>query len=480
PRRRSRSSRAGSSRAFFFLPFAAMGGYWNQPLYLGGTGDDGQCIVNPLSHMILDVYDSMNIYNPKLQFKVSEKTPDDFLKKALDMIRRCHNSVVFVNEELTVRALEAAGISPEDARHADIKGCYEYAAPGELITEMFYVNSLKPLEYVLHNGRDGITGEEMGLKTGEPECFGDFGEFFDAYLAQLGALLDRVCEIGNVIESHYTDINPQPLYSATVRECLEKGREAYDGGAKYNNSSLEFGFIATAADSLNAIRKYVYEKKTVTLRQLKDILDADWTGFEPLRRRIMNDPEKYGNNREEPDRIAVRITEFLYGRVVGRPNSPVRGGSWNAGLHVARQYIYQGKKTAATPDGRKAREELSKNASPSQGCGREGATAAILSVTKINAVHLREDVSLDLALLPASVSGNDGLTAMLGLVRTFMRLGGHAVHMNVFDTVMLNDAFQNPDKYRDLQIRVCGWNVLWNNLGSAEQLAYIRQAEALK
>ena len=135
--------------------------------------------------------------------------------------------------------------------------------------------------------------------------------------------------------------------------------------------------------------------------------------------------------------------------------------------------------TLASANGRRRGEELSKNLSASMGQNREGATAAILSATKLDVTTFGYDAPLDLGLLPSAVKGEDGLEAMYGLLMTFCRRGGHAIHINVFDADTLRDAQAHPEKYQDLQIRVCGWNVLWNNIGKAEQDGFIRQAEAL-
>ena len=149
------------------------------------------------------------------------------------------------------------------------------------------------------------------------------------------------------------------------------------------------------------------------------------------------------------------------------------------GFHVARMSYIQAAKTASSPNGRLKGEELSKNLSASMGMNREGATAAILSITKIDVTAFSGDACLDLGLLPSAVKGEDGLEAMFGLLMTFIKRGGHAMHINVFDADTLRDAQAHPEKYQDLQIRVCGWNVLWNNICKKEQDAFIRQAEGL-
>ena len=164
---------------------------------------------------------------------------------------------------------------------------------------------------------------------------------------------------------------------------------------------------------------------------------------------------------------------------MGRPNAERRGGTWTCGFHVARMSYIQGSKTAASPNGRLLGEELSKNCSASMGQNREGATAAILSTTKLDATGFTSDAALDLGLLPSAVQGEDGLEATDGLLMTFMRRNGHALHINVFNGEILRDAQAHPEKYQDLQIRVCGWNVLWNNINKEEQDKFIMQAENL-
>ena len=281
----------------------------------------------------------------------------------------------------------------------------------------------------------------------------------------------------NELDKYLGHINPLSLLSATFPSCLEKSKDAIGGGARYNNSCMQFGFLADISDSLSMIRKYVYDKKELTLEELVAILDKNYEGAELFRRKLLADREKYGNNKDLPDAIAKDLVEFITQNVYGRSNS--RDGGWGCGFHVARMSYTQGALTAASANGRSRGEELSKNTSASMGQNREGATAAILSATKIDATSFTSDAALDLGLLPSAVSGEDGLEAMYGLLMTFCKRGGHALHINVFDADTLRDAQAHPEKYQDLQIRVCGWNVLWNNINEEEQDGFIRQAEAL-
>ncbi len=466
--------------AYYLMQFAAIDNYWGQPVYLGGTKADGSTEINELSYIFLDVYDRMGIYNPKIQLKVSDKnTPKEFILKALDMIRRGNNSIVFVNEDTIVKAMMHHGASYEMARTADISGCYEFGARSSFGCGMNYVNLLKPLEYALHGGRDGVSGYPSGLPCKDVSEYATFDEFYAEYKRQLKFIVDNVIEIVNGFEDYLYVVDPLSLLSATFPSCLEKKKDAIGGGAARNGSSLMFGFIADMADSLAMIKKHIYDNKTISFPELKAALDRNFEGDEKLRMKLLLDPDKYGNNRDLPDGFAVDVSEYLASIVHARPNCKVRGDVWKLGFHVARQSYDQAPMTASSPNGRLIGEELSKNCSASMGQNREGATATILSITKIRAEIFANDVPLDLGLLPSAVQGEDGLMAMYGLIRTFLVRGGHAIHINVFSAEKLRAAQREPEKYRDLQIRVCGWNVLFNNICRAEQDGFIRQAEAL-
>ncbi len=466
--------------AYFFLQFTAIGNYWNQPVFLGGCKADESTEINELSYLFLDTYDKMGIYNPKIQIKVADSTPKDFILKALDMIRRGNNSIVFISDATIRKALENAGDTPEQARLCNITGCYEYQSQGTYVSSMNYLNLMKPLEYALHKGCDGVTGQFAGLESPDPASFRSFDEFFCEYKKQLAFLINGTMETVNGFEDYLSYINPQSMLSATYESCMEKGLDAMGGGAVKNETHMLFGFLADAVDSLTNIKKFVFDSKKISLSQLRDILDQDYANHETLRLELLADRDKYGNNKDLPDSIATEISEFVCQLICGKPNAKKRGGQWNLGFHVARQSYEQAPKTASSPNGRLKGEELSKNISASMGMNREGATAAILSATKINATAFTSDASLDLGLLPSAVSGEDGLEAMYGLLMTFIKRGGHAIHINVFDADTLRAAQKEPDKYKDLQIRVCGWNVLFNNINKKEQDAFICQAEGLQ
>ncbi|MGN1094527.1 MAG: pyruvate formate lyase family protein, partial [Candidatus Neoclostridium sp.] len=458
--------------AYFLMQWSAIGNYWGQPFYMRGSRADGSCKINDLSYDIIEVYDRLGIYNPKIQIKYNENLPPDFLNKILDMIRRGQNCFVFCCEPAMIKAVMSYGATYEEALNMDIRGCYETGVKAnEVSAAAAYVNAAKAAEYVFSNGFDRRCGRQIGIKTGEIDELETFEDFYRAVLRQWEYLIESALEIGNEYDKRFAYVNPSSLYSATVETSLKNASDGYGGGVKFNNSSvLNCGF-AGLVDSIMAVKKFVYDNKEVTLSTLKAALEADWKGFEKLKAKLKNCPYKYGNGEEETDTYAEMLARYFANKVNNRPNG--RGGVYKAVMHSAMQFVWQGEKTLATPDGRGAGEELSKNASPVPGADRKGVTALINSAVRLNPSLYSESFCVDVMLHPSAVEGDDGLAAMKALSDVYLKNGGMSIQINVFDSDVLRKAQENPDKYENLQVRVCGWNVLWNNLSKAEQDAYI-------
>ena len=461
--------------AYFLMQFSAIGSYWGQPIYLAGTNPDGSSKVNEVSHLILDVYDSLGLYNPKIQIKISKSTPKDFVLKALDMIRSGTSSIVFVSEDTALKALMRNGATYDEALDSVIKGCYEYTTKANCIGISFNTfNALKPIALVFNNGKDKATGIQVGLQTGNVADFKDFREFYYAYLAQFDDIIENSLHCLDHMEKYIHEVNPSSLYSATIPACVESMTDALDCGIKNVSDMLINGF-ASAVDALMAVYELVYEKKLTTLAELKEALVANWVGHEKLRIKALNCKHKFGVGDKMADSYANAIHTFFSSHFTGRKNC--HGGNYEYELHSARAFIEQGKKTEATPDGRRDWEDTSKNVSPTTGMDKNGITALVRSATSIDLSVSDSGACLDAMLHPSSVQGDDGLEVLFSVLDTYMSRGGASIHFNIFDADTLRDAQANPEKYKNLQVRVCGWNVLWNNMVKEEQDMYILRAE---
>lgn len=464
---------------YFLFQWSAIGNYWGQPFYMGGTNADGSTKYNELSYDILDVYDELGIYNPKIQVKINENTPDRLLFKVFDMIRRGKSCFALCCEPGMIKAVMGYGSTYEEALNMDIRGCYETGVrANEVSSATGYVNALKSVEYVFSNGFDSRIGKQLGLKTGELKDLKTFEDFYSAVLKQWENLIEMTIDVSKQYEKYLSFINPSNMYSATIEGALKKGADAYQSGVKFNNSALLNCGFASLVDAIMAVKEFVYDKKDVTLETLSAALAADWKGFEDLHTKVVKSLRKYGNDDAETDRYTEAMSAYFASKVNNRPNA--RGGVYKAIMHTAMEFVWEGEKTGATPDGRYAGDEISKNGSPSVGMDREGVTALIKSALKARPYTYCESFCLDVMLHPTAVSGDEGLEIMKSLLFMYMKNGGQTVQFNVFNTETLRDAQKRPEKYQNLQVRVCGWNVLWNNLSEKEQNAYITRAENIR
>ena len=380
-----------------------------------------------------------------------------------------------MNDSVAAAALNNIGISPDDARDYIPVGCYEPCALGKEVpcTCSGRINIPKAVEIAIGKGCDLIQNELIGKKIDYE--MDSFERFFQAIKDQLEYFVARTMEQVNAYEKYFMEINPAPFFSGTLAECVEKGKDAYAGGAKYNNSSLNAFGLANAVDAIVAVKKLVYDEKDFSLSELAEILSNNWGGNESLRRKCQKLLPKYGNNHPEADAVMVALTAFISCLINGKPNG--RGGVYRCGYFSIDWNTGFGKATAALPDGRLCGVPLAKNMNAVTGCDKSGVTALINSVTKLDYERIPNGTVLDLMLHSSAVRGEDGMRAMLGIVAAYMRKGCMALQINVLNPQLLKKAQEHPECYSTLQVRLCGWNVYFVDLTRTEQDEFIRMSE---
>ena len=465
--------------SYFLMQWSAIGNYWGQPFYMGGTNKDNSTKYNELSELILDVYDELEIYNPKIQLKINANTPDSILNKAFDMIRRKNASIVFCCEPAMIKAVMGYGATYEEALDMDIRGCYETGVrANEVSSGSGYINAAKAVEYVFTDGFDTGICKQVGIHTGRLSEIKSFEDFYFAFLKQWEYLIETSMKITNDAERFLSYVNPSSMYSATIETSLKNARDGYGGGVKFNNNAMLNCAFASVVDSIMAVKEFVYDKKEITLQQLAECLANNWQSSLKLKYKIKKSEHKYGNNDELTDIYAAAMSKFFVNKINNVPNS--RGGVYKAILHSARAFVVQGEKTGALPDGRCAGEELSKNADAVVGMDRKGVTAFIESAAKLSPADYHESFCISVMLHPSSIDKENGFKIFKSIIMTYMKKDGMAIQFNIFDANMLKDAQTNPEKYANLQVRVCGWNTLWNNMSKKEQDAYIERSEKIQ
>lgn len=458
----------------YFVKFHAMKVLANTPFTLCSLDRDGKTVFNELTDVLLDTYGALCIHDPKIQIRCSGGVPDAFLSKALALIAKGNSSIVFMNDDVVIRGLCAVGQTVEDARGYVPVGCYEPMALGEELPCSCNgrINLPKAVELALTGGTDMLNGDRLCASRALPESW---DAFYETVLDILREFVDRAIRLINGYESVYPDVNPAPLFSATYASCVQNGCDAYAGGAKYNNSSINVFGLAELTDSMLAVQKLVFEQKLVSLSELGQILRENWQGHENLRLLSRNKLPHYGNGNAEADALAAQLSKTICGMINGRANA--RGGVYRCGGFSIDACEFFGDITSALPDGRLAGQMLSKNMCAVAGADCSGVTALIRSVTKIDYTDMPNGTVLDVVLHESAVRGEDGMCAMLELLKTYLRLGGLAIHFNVLDPAVLREAQLHPEQYSTLQIRLCGWNVYFVNLNRKEQDSFISRAD---
>ena len=442
---------------------------------VGGLNADGNDAVNELSYLILEVVEEMRILQPGSMVQVSRKNPDQLLLKATDIFATGFGQPSVFNSDAIVEELMRQGKSVEDARKGGASGCVETGAFG---TEAYfltgYFNLTKVLEIALHDGMDPRTGKQTGLQTGDPARFNSYRELYRAFEAQLKHFIDIKIEGNNRIEELYIKWLPAPFLSLLIDDCILNAKDYHAGGARYNTSYIQGVGLGSITDSLTAIKHHVFDEKTLTMVQLLAALDADFKGFWEIRKSMVYDTPKYGNDDDQADDQAKEVFFSFFRMVDGRPT--YRGGTFHINMLPTTSHVYFGSLTGAMPDGRKAGEPLSEGISPVQGADHLGPTAVLKSASKID--HIKTGGTLlNQKFSPQLLEKEVGRLAVVKLIRGYFALGGHHIQFNVVSAGTLRDAKRHPERHRDLIVRVAGYSDYFNDLTEELQDEIIRRTE---
>lgn len=442
---------------------------------LGGLYRDGSNAVNEISYIILEVVDELHLLQPQCNVQISKITPNEFLKAACRVIRKGYGYPSVFNADTVIMEQLRAGKTVEDAREGGCSGCIETGAFGkEAYILTGYLNVPKILEITLNNGIDPLTGGKVGIKTGDPRSFRTFDELYSAFEKQLNYIVDLKIRVNNQIERIYAENVPAPFLSVVIADCIAKGKDYYDGGPRYNTNYIQCCGIGTVTDSLSAIRKHVFESRKVSMDDLLKALSSNFEGQEALRLTLNNKTPFFGNDDHRADGIMQRVYDSLFDAIDGKPNT--KNGRYHLNMLSTTCHIYFGKKLGASANGRRAGLPISDGTSPSQGADRNGPTAVIKSLGKMDQVRSGGTL-LNLRFLPSVLEKDEDLDKLVQLIRTYFNLNGHHVQFNIVDTKTLRDAQAHPEEYRDLLVRVAGYSDYFVDLDIHHQEEIISRTE---
>lgn len=455
----------------------AFGGYpMFQNLIVGGVDERGEDITNDLSLLCCKVTAMMKLPQPSLSIRWHKNSPESLKRAAAEVAAAGTGMPAYFNDEIIIPVLLHAGCTLEEARDYAEVGCVEPQPQGrcEGLYSGGFTNLCRIFELALNDGRDLVTGKQLGPRTGLE--FASFEAFYEAFRRQMNHFIYLHSLGQNAVDLSHKIHCPTPLVSCLVDDCIEVGLDVRSGGARYNFTSPNAVGLANAADSLETIRQKVFTERKYSLADIREILAANYQGREAVRQEFINDVSKYGNDVDSVDLLARRVGEdyCLEWRTYGN----VRGGVYQAGLQsISAHALFVGG-SSATPDGRRREDLVSDGGvSPAQGRDTRGPTAVCRSVAKLNHLEATNGALLNIKFHPSAVEGERGLKNIMDLVDGYFTLGGQHTQFNVVSTETLREAQKHPEKHGDLVVRVAGFSVLFTSLDRVLQNDIIERTE---
>lgn len=453
----------------------AFAGYplW-QNVTIGGVDEFGRDACNELTYLVLEATEGVEVVQPSVSLRWHKKLDAKVYDKALVSVQKGLATPAFFNDDLIIPLVLAKGATVKEARDYSILGCVEPYVGGctDGRPNVGYINTVKLVELVLHNGYDPVSKKQIGLKTGNPEEFTGMEDIMQAYKTQLAYFAKMMLDNYNTVGAIQSAMQPMVFGSVMLNGCMEKGMTMQDGGAKYSFSGAFITALANTADSLAALDEIVYNKKYVSIVELIKAMDANFENAEPIRQLLINKAPKYGNDDDKADDYARQIVDMTVDEIDKYRDS--RGGRYTLSALSQSFNVLQGKSVGATPDGRFAYSALANNVSPVQDC--EGPTAAVNSVSKIDQMRLLTGALLNQKFDPQFVKGAEGRRLLGSVVDTYFAEYGEHIQINVVSEETLRDAQKNPDKYRNLMVRVAGYSAYFIELDREVQEDVIRRS----
>lgn len=452
--------------------------HWLQNIILGGVKPaNGEDATNLVTIMCLEAFRRNGMTNPCTTIRLHKDTPQYLVDFVGEVLLTGGGLPALFNDEAIIPALLKSGFSEEDARDYTNDGCWEVIVPGR--TDFYFdrFNMLRCLEWALNRGRSRIDSKQEAPDFGDPRKISSYEELVSYFEKTIDYELRGIMDKIHDNFGRRAMIAPTPLLSALLEGPIENATDMTAGGAKYITYGLIAEGVSHAIDSLSAVKKVIFEERRATMEELVDALDANFEGYEWLRRLLQSAP-KYGSNDPYADGIGKAILGY-FTEAVDRFNADYPKVNFLPAVGTFSWYIAIGEGVGATPDARLAAQPVSSNFSPSVGADTKGVTGAILSHSKMHMKDLPVGSPIDLRINSRYVSGPDGAQRLSGLLRSFVELGGNMLTLTVADTETLRRAQREPEKYPTLRVRMGGWSAYFTMLSKEQQDHHIQKQERL-
>ena len=438
---------------------------WGESIVLGGTHQNGQSAVNPLSYIMIKAFMKYDITHPYLYASISKNAPKDFIKLCANYVINGNNRAQILNDEAIISALVKSGVSEKDAHLYYCGGCMEIGVQGATSDLLFTGGHsfIQLLEFCITGGYSLVSKKQLDyFPTKNLADFNDFESFYDYFIKQCKRVLNLHLEYMDMFSEQAEISRPLYLISSMIDDCLTKGRNIHGGGAKYHDYGATFMGLANTADSLTAIKQAVFDSKLCTANELIEALKANFEGYEDLHKTLLNLP-KYGQEHSEADGMMVRMTEEISNHYLSYKN---RFGGYGKPVILAFIWApWYGATAGASADGRKSGMPLSHAVTPQSAGMTKGITAAMNSCSKLN-FDLFPGGATTMWDLDHSWA-NEELVEWL--ILSFFKQGGQFFQGNVTDVKDLIKAQEHPEDYPHLIVRVGGFSARFVWLGKDVQ-----------
>ena len=457
--------------------------HFGQNILLSGIRPDGGDGTNPLTYLCLNALEKFAFTSPVVTVRLHGDSPSELVTRAAEVLKAGSGMPYINNDEVLIPAYVDLGVSLEDARDYANSNCWETMIEGKSDQELIRgMNFLLFLELALNRGVSKVHGR-MGPDTGDPNQFADFAALMAAWQAQtdhqLQAGIDYIGQgiaDGTLEHSNHGRYNYNPFLSALTLDCIENERDVIRGGARYTIWHVMGEAVSNAIDAMAAIKKLVFDERSLSMADLLAALDQDWAGQENLRRRLIAQAPKYANDDDYADQLGQEMMAYFIERTrLHAARYP--GVIFPCSVGTFSWYAMIGKEVGATPDGRHHGQAIAANFAPAPGADMSGPTAAINSYLKMKVDCLAAGAPLDLRMSASSLKGERGTERLAGLTQAFVDLGGNMLTCTITDVEELKRAMANPEQYRHLRVRMGGWSAYFVMLGPEQQRLHIQRVE---
>jgi pyruvate formate-lyase/glycerol dehydratase family glycyl radical enzyme len=472
------------TRAFKLkLSVGSAGGSNNGKINLGGINQFGRDVTNQLSYMLLEAHAHVHLNDPNLAVRLHRETPDDFLRQSLEVVRLGGGLPILINDEAIIPALvSCCNVELKDARNYGDVGCQENVTdPNFGGADMNgrcnsgWINLPKPIELALNNGKNPINGIQVGPQTGDPRAFVRMEDFLTAVKIQIEFAVKMNVIANNVYDFTFSRYFPVVFHNLMHPGPRHSGVDMNAGGCKYNSTGCLAIGMANGGDILSSVDHLIFKTQSTNWQELLTALQADWVGYEELRRKAISAP-KYGCDDENADGWVRTMLEMYYDAY--ESHATTHGGHFVTGLISMSNYVVVGKNTGATPDGRKSGEPLADATSPSIYAPVVGPTATHRSMARaIDPYRVPNGVTFNQRFNATAVMTDREMSKWSDLVREFVDSSGVEVQYTVVDSTTLREAQKTPKEYRDLFVRVGGYSAVFVELSKEVQESIITRAE---